>query len=157
MTIRPTDVTLRQVLRSDLPLFFEHQRDPLANELAAFPPRDREAFDAHWDRLLGNETLMIRTILAGGEVAGNVVCFEREGQWEVGYWLGREHWGRGIATAALATFLAEIPQRPLHDRVARHNVGSVRVLEKCGFRVEGSHTAPEDGVEELLLVLPRSA
>ena len=76
---------------------------------------------------------MTRTILADGAVAGNVVSWLQDGERLVGYWIGREHWGRGIATRALAELLREIEERPLYAHVARHNVGSIRVLEKCGF------------------------
>ena len=53
---------------------------------------------------------------------------------EVTYWLGRSFWGRGIASAALALFLAELPVRPLFGRAAATNVASLRVLERSGFR-----------------------
>ena len=52
---------------------------------------------------------------------------------EVTYWLGREFWGRGIATAALQAFLQVDSRRPLRGRAAADNVASIRVLEKCGF------------------------
>lgn len=45
---------------------------------------------------------------------------------------GKEHWG-SVATRALAAFLRLVTERPLHAHVAQHNVGSRRVLEKCGF------------------------
>ena len=70
-------IQLREVHESDLPALFEHQNDPVANEMAAFPPRDREAFMAHWQKVLANPEVITRTIVADGEVAGNVVCFER--------------------------------------------------------------------------------
>jgi RimJ/RimL family protein N-acetyltransferase len=76
----------------------------------------------------------------------------RSGQREVGYWIGSEYWGKGIATRALAAFLEHDRTRPLHARVAKHNVASVRVLEKCGFTVIGEGTG-DDGVEELVLEL----
>jgi RimJ/RimL family protein N-acetyltransferase len=130
-------VELREVKAADLPVLFEHQADPVATELAAFPSREREAFTAHWERILADETVIARTVVADGRVVGNVLSFERDGEREVGYWIGREFWGGGIATAALAAFLEVDNARPLHAGVARHNVGSLRVLEKCGFAVCG--------------------
>jgi len=126
-------VLLRDVTEDDLPLLFEHQFDVHATRMAAFPARDRDAFDRHWAQILGDATVVTRTILADGAVAGNVVSWLQDGERLVGYWIGREHWGRGIATRALAELLGEIEERPLYARVARHNVGSIRVLEKCGF------------------------
>src|SRR5262249_254260 len=40
------------------------------------------------------------TIVADAQVAGHMLCLERDEKREVGYWLGRAYWGRGIATAA---------------------------------------------------------
>src|SRR5580704_590943 len=126
---------LRQVVEADLPLFFEQQRDPEAATMAAFEPREREAFMTHWhDRILGNPESTVRTIDVDGEVAGNIVSWQpTEGERAVGYYLGRAYWGRGVATAALAAFLASHEKRrPLVAIVAEHNVASRRVLEKCG-------------------------
>jgi RimJ/RimL family protein N-acetyltransferase len=130
-------VELRPVQAADLPVLFEHQADPAATEMAAFPTREREAFMAHWERILADETVIARAVVADGRLAGNVVSFEHDGEREVGYWIGREFWGGGIATAALAAFLEVETARPLHAGVARHNAGSLRVLEKCGFAVSG--------------------
>ena len=124
---------LRDVIESDLPVFFEHQRDPEATRMADFPARDREAFDAHWERVLGDETLTAKTIVFEGQVAGNIGSWEQDGRRLVGYWLGKEFWGKGLATKALAELVQELGTRPLYAYVAKTNVGSIRVLEKCGF------------------------
>ena len=140
-------VTLRDVEPADLPVFFEHQRDPVALAMAGLPGRERDAFDEHWARILADDAVHIRTIVAGDDVVGNVLSFERHGRREVGYWIGRHHWGRGIATAALVAFLGEETVRPLHAGVEPQNGGSLRVLEKCGFAVCGE----EDGLVILRL------
>jgi RimJ/RimL family protein N-acetyltransferase len=142
-------VSLRDVTEGDLRIFFEHQYDPEANRMAAFPARDRSAFLAHWTRILGDETITKKTVLFEGQVAGNVVSFEQNGQREVGYWIGRRFWGMGVATAALSAFLELVETRPLYARVAKHNVASIRVLEKCGFEISGEDSGPSDvpGVE----------
>lgn len=124
---------LRDVIESDLPVFFEHQRDPEATRMADFPARDREAFDDHWERVLGDEALTAKTIVFEGQVAGNIGSWEQDGRRLVGYWLGREFWGKGLATKALAELVQELGTRPLYAYVAKTNVGSIRVLEKCGF------------------------
>ena len=69
-------VTLREVTQEDLPIFFEHQLDAEATRMAAFPSRDRDAFMAHWARIMSNETGILNTILADDTVAGNVVYWE---------------------------------------------------------------------------------
>ena len=131
------EVTIRAVREDDLPILFEHQRDPEANAMAGFPPRDREAFMAHWRKILSDPSLVARAIELDGAVAGNIGSFEFEGRREVGYWIDRAVWGRGVATRALAAFLQQETRRPLFAGVAAHNAGSMRVLEKCGFERTG--------------------
>jgi RimJ/RimL family protein N-acetyltransferase len=150
------DVRLRDVVEADLPIFFEHQREPDATRMAAFPARDWEAFQAHWTtKILGDAAVAKKTILFGGQVAGNVVSFERAGTALVGYWIGKEFWGRGIATRALSQFLEAVRTRPLFAHVAKENAGSVRVLEKCGFRLAAEQPPGpgDDGVEEIVMEL----
>jgi len=147
------DVRIRAVEESDLPTFFEHQADPEANRMANFEARDRPAFMAHWAKILRDGADSVRTIVFEGNVAGNIVSWEHDGERDVGYWVGRGYWGKGVATAALSAFLDELHTRPLHAHVATHNRGSIRVLEKCGFEQTGDPTRAHDGVEELLLKL----
>jgi RimJ/RimL family protein N-acetyltransferase len=130
----PMDIRLRDVTSGDIAVFYEHQRDPASSEVAGLYPRDEEAFTAHWERLLQDPSGRKKTIEIDGEVAGQVLSFDSGGQREVGYWLGREYWGKGIATIALSAFLREELTRPLFAHAAKHNVGSIRVLEKCGFQ-----------------------
>jgi RimJ/RimL family protein N-acetyltransferase len=130
-------VHLREVRAGDLPIHFAQQCDPDSNALAAVPARDRRAFDAHWAKLLADPDVVLRTVVADGEVAGSALSFVRDGRRQVGYWIRREHWGRGIATAALGLLLVAVAERPLHATVAAHNAASLRVLEKCGFAVVG--------------------
>lgn len=148
---------LREVADADLPVLFEHQRDPEANRMAALPARDRAAFDAQWREILGDPAVLIRTVELDGDVAGNVLSFDAGGERLVGYWLGREHWGRGIATRALAAFLELERTRPLRAHVADANAGSRRVLEKCGFVVVERRVSRRDGVAEVVLELPAGA
>jgi RimJ/RimL family protein N-acetyltransferase len=155
------ELLLRDVLGDDLPIFFEHQLDHEANFMAAFTakdPTDRDVFMVHWHKILGIETCIIKTILFNGQVAGSVSSYEEEGKPEVTYWLGREYWGKGIATWALKELLAGHSQkRPIYARVAKDNPGSRRVLEKCGFKIisedKGFANARGQEIEELLLEL----
>jgi RimJ/RimL family protein N-acetyltransferase len=121
----------RDVIESDLPIFFEHQRDPEGVRMAAFPSRDHEAFMTHWAKLRRKPSNIIRTILGDGQLTGNIGSWIAEDRRLVGYWIGREFWRRGIATAALASFVAEVKERSLRAFVAKHNVGSIRVLENA--------------------------
>ncbi len=155
------DVRLRAVSEADLPIFFAQQLDPGANHMAAFTsrdPADRAAFMAHWERILSDASIVKRTILCDGQVAGNIGCYQDElDRPEVTYWLGRPYWGRGIATRALAAFMAHVPLRPLYARVAKDNLASRRVLETNGFTVcgedKGYANARGEEVEEFVLRL----
>jgi RimJ/RimL family protein N-acetyltransferase len=148
---------IRDVVEADIPIFFEHQRDPEATRMALFPARDWDAFTAHWQKILANDELTKRTVLFGEEVAGNVVMFDRDEKRLIGYWIGREFWGKGLATKALAELLTEVTERPLHAYVATSNLGSIRVLEKCGFTLVRHETEHDESlgeeVEEALFVL----
>jgi RimJ/RimL family protein N-acetyltransferase len=150
-------VQLRGVQDADLPILFEHQRDPVANQMAAFPARDREAFFAHWAKIRVDPSVTTKTILFDARVVGRIGSFEHNGVRLVGYWIGRGDWGNGITSRALREFLKCDTTRPLHARVAKHNVASIRVLEKCGFSICGEDkTAAETGgeaVEEWILKL----
>lgn len=142
---------------SNLPIFFEQQLDPDATAMAAFPARDRESFMAHWAKIMADDSNILKTILFDGQVAGNIVSWEQSGEREVGYWIGKEFWGKGIATKALAAFLGHVKTRPLYAHVAKHNIASRRVLEKCGFRMFGMEWVldmqGENKVEEFILKL----
>jgi RimJ/RimL family protein N-acetyltransferase len=152
---------LRDVIDEDVPLFFEHQLDREANYMAAFTAKDptnREAFTTHWNKIRTAETVIIKTIIYEGQVAGSVLSYEEDGKPEVSYWLGKEYWGKGIATRALAKFLACVNiTRPIYARTAKDNIGSCRVLEKCGFEItsetKGFANARGKEIEEILLEL----
>ncbi len=158
MSAMITNVVLRDVTVEDLSIFFEQQLDPEANRMAAFTardPTDRDAVMAHWARILGDETVVKKTILFEGQVAGYVVGFEHAGERDVGYWIGKQYWGKGVATRALAAFLGYEQTRPLYARAVKDNAGSLRVLEKCGFTIcgedRGFSNARGEEVEEFIL------
>jgi RimJ/RimL family protein N-acetyltransferase len=150
------EVSLRQVQESDLPIFFEQQLDPEARSMAAFPGRPHNAFMAHWKKVMTEGAAIVRTIIFQGNVAGNIVSWELPGERRLGYWLGKEYWGKGIASAALAQFLEQVRARPLHARVAKHNAASIRVLQKCAFTICGEDKFAGPGGEqgeEFILIL----
>ncbi len=135
------EVRLRDACLTDLPVFYEQQFDPEANRMAAFAARERDAFMCHWTKNLDNQNNIHKTVLWGEEIAGNIVSFMHEGEREIGYWFGQAYWGRGIASRALAQFLAQVPLRPLSAYVAQHNRASLRVLEKSGFTLVAQEPA----------------
>ena len=155
-----SEIYLRRVAESDLPALYEYQWETEANEMAAFPARDSGAFMAHWLKILGDENVVAMAVIVDGCVAGHIGCWTQDGQRLVGYWIGRDYWGRGVATQMLAMFILRVADRPLHAYVVKHNVASIRVLEKCGFTICPKATGvlgeTEDGVEEVVYFLDAS-
>lgn len=134
------NIQLRDVVKSDLPLFFKQQQNPVALQMAAFTvedPQDEIAFHERWTKILSDHQIVAMTILLDGDVAGNIASFPVLQERHISYWIGAEYWGQGVATAALTEFLEGTESRPLYARVARDNPASLRVLEKCGFQLEG--------------------
>lgn len=104
----------------------------------------------------------------GGALAGGIGYTRREDVErvgaEVGYWLGRPFWGRGIATSALGlvtahAFATHPELRRLWAVPFARNAASARVLEKCGYRREGTlrQSAIKDGVvcDQLMYAIVR--
>jgi RimJ/RimL family protein N-acetyltransferase len=153
-------VTLRVVRDSDVPVFWEQVTDERALYLAAVTRGyhyDPAAFKAHWNKVRSDPAVIVRTVLADGEVAGHAAVFGPPGEREVTYWVDRDYWGRGVATAALAALLDLERTRPLHAHAAADNVGSIRVLQKCGFAItsRGRIFAKARGeeIDEVALIL----
>ena len=129
-----TGVRIRPVEPNDLHTLFKFQLDSESNQMAFTHPRSKEEFDSHWEKSLTDPKVVVRAIVAGGSLAGCIACFKSEDKHYIGYWIGKQFWGKGIATAALNLLVAEFDIRPLQSRVAVTNVASIRVLEKCNFR-----------------------
>jgi RimJ/RimL family protein N-acetyltransferase len=155
-------IALRAVESSDLEAFYEHQLDPEGIRMAAFVGKDRKdraVFDAHWAKILKSSQNTNRTIVADGHVTGYVACYPQDDHLEVTYWLGREFWGRGLATEALNQMLRLVVDRPIFAGAATDNLGSLRVLQKCGFKIVGkdkgfAHGRGEDTEEYILRLDP---
>ncbi len=154
------ETVLRDVIDEDLSVFFAQQLDADANRMAAFTsqdPTDKAAFMAHWATIRGDDSVTTKTIVVDGQVAGHVLRFDEAGHPEVSCWLGKDYWGQGIATIALAAFLDHARARPLYARAAKDNVASLRVLQKCGFMIiaedQGFANARGAEVEEYILML----
>jgi RimJ/RimL family protein N-acetyltransferase len=132
-------VELRDATLQDVPAFYRMHADPEANKAGAFTPRKRPAFVKHWKKVLKNRLCLKKAIVADGKVAGYVVSFYRTGtgkpkRREIGYWIGRKFWGRGLATEGLRLLLQVHATRPLYARVAKTNPASLKVALKCGFK-----------------------
>ena len=153
-------VLLRQAVRSDLDHFFQFQLDKEGIYLAAFTPKDpanKEAYIEKFTKLLKDPAINLQAILVDDAIVGSISKFEIEGEAEITYWIDRNYWGKGIASAALDNFLKLENMRPIKGRVAFDNIGSQRVMEKCGFVRIGSDKGFANGrqaeVEEFIYKL----
>ena len=144
-------IQLREIRDADVPILFAHQSDSEANAMAAFPARDEQAFREHLARVLADRANIIRAITSDDVVVGQIGSWDDGDQRNVFYWIGREYWGKGFATAGLSPFLAVDTTRPLWVHVAEHNVGSQRVAEHCGFVFD--HEEKADDVTERIFRL----
>ncbi|MFZ1023215.1 MAG: GNAT family N-acetyltransferase [Thermoplasmata archaeon] len=157
------ELVLREVSETDLPILVEFETNLEGRWMAAFgakDPIDRETVLQHWRKLLRDDSAVVRTIVLEGKVAGYVLRAELLGKPCVAYWIGNEFWGKGVATRALREFLRQVELRPIYARVAKDNIASRRVLEKCGFTAYGEEhnyaNARQMEIDELLFILPRS-
>ena len=142
-------ISLRAITEADLPTLYENQRDPEATEMVGFPARELEAFLAHRAKTEADPTNESRAIMVGETLAGDIVSWAQDGERRIGYWIGKQYWGRGVASAALKAFVAELTERPLYADVLKTNTGSIRVLEKAGFRLLGEdELGPDPDPEE---------
>jgi RimJ/RimL family protein N-acetyltransferase len=143
-------IHLRPPTPADIPAMFQMQLDPEANRLAGTKPRTRETFDIIWAKILGDPNtppdpaVTPRIILLDeATLVGMINIFPRDGRDFVGYWIHRDHWGRGIAGRALALLLADFPRRPVFAQVVAHNAASLRALERNGFTIISREFSPE--------------
>ena len=136
-------VSIRPTTAADLPTIYQNQIDEESNALARTKPHSAEKFKTIWEKVISDPAIESRVIIEEGQVVGVINCFKVNGQDSIGYWIGRPHWGRGVATRGLSLMLEEVKRRPLYASATRSNAASVRVLERCGFRLTGYHTGEE--------------
>ncbi len=137
-------IALRPVEDSDYDVLFDQMRDPESVWMAAFSaghPDDKTAFHRHMTKQRNSPDITLRAVTCDGQLVGSIASFVFQGQTEVTYWIDRAAWGRGIASRALTLFLDLVPTRPLDAHVASDNTGSLRVLQKAGFKVIGTETS----------------
>lgn len=155
-----SEIILRQTETNDLERFFIFQLDEEANYLAAFTsenPADKTAYLQKYTKLLNDTTVNMRTIMVDNVIAGSISKFEMEGEAEITYWIDKKFWGKGVATKALEDFLSIENTRPIYGRVAFDNLGSQKVLERCGFvkvgKDKGFANARQTEIEEFIYKL----
>ena len=140
---------LRPLADDDLDRLFVWENDDRAVKMAAFTradSSDRRSFDAHYHRIRDNPECTVYAVDDDGVLVGTVGSFPSEVGREVTYWIDPGQWGRGLASAALRSFLDVEPTRPLFARVAEHNAGSAKVLRRAGFVQVGAERSWAEGL-----------
>jgi RimJ/RimL family protein N-acetyltransferase len=142
------NISLRKTTVADLPTLFRQQLDAESNVMAGTKPYTEGVYHARLRQILADANVIPMVIVEGAAetIVGTISCFQRDGQDMVGYWIDRSHWGRGIASRALAMFIREVippSRRPLHAHVVTDNAPSIRVLTKCGFRPASTFAGEE--------------
>ncbi|MCP4442282.1 MAG: GNAT family N-acetyltransferase [Aureispira sp.] len=135
-----SELVLRKTITTDLDTLFNNQLDEESNYMAAFTakdPTDKDAYMAKWTKIVVNDAVNMQTILLEDKIVGSILHFDAGEETFVAYGIGKDFWGKGIASAALAKFLKLSPKRPLFAQTVFDNLGSQRVLEKNGFVVIG--------------------
>ena len=160
MTNNKLNIKLRPTEISDLNNLFQFQLDKEGGYLAAFMPKDptdKSAYINKQTKLLNDPTVNNQTIIFDNTIVGSIARFVMEGYTEITYWIDRKFWGHGIATTALNAFLKIELTRPIYGRVAFDNLGSQKVLEKCGFKKIGTDkgfaNARQTEIEEFIYKL----
>jgi len=141
-------VTLRKWKRSDVDALAKiannkNIADSL-RDLFPFPYKKKDA--KTWiENVKKDEPQANFCIEADGLVAGSIGFVLKEDVYrknaEVGYFIGEEFWGRGIATEAIRQIMEHIQNNfdvvRIYAEVFEHNIASMKALEKNGFHLEG--------------------
>jgi [ribosomal protein S5]-alanine N-acetyltransferase len=148
MLIKTKHFTLRPFRKSDLPSFVNHINDKVIaarTNAIPYPYTIKHAEDwyhkiCNRSRRKGSRALEL-AIVIDGEAAGCIAIFPKGHTAEIGYWLGRAYWGRGIMTEAVKAITKygfdELGLIRIHASTFPQSKASMRVLEKAGYKFEG--------------------
>ena len=150
MEVRIRDFLIREWRRGDEVSLVRHANNPkVAGKLRDIFPHpytlaDAERWIAHAG---GRNPTTDFALVVNGEAIGGIGLTPKEDvdrrSVEIGYWLGEDHWGKGIATAAVRAIsdyaFANFDVCRIYATVFESNPASIRVLEKAGYSCEGRH------------------
>ncbi len=140
-----SESTLRDLRHEDFEVIFSYHCEAEAVAMSGVDRRDRAAYRERWGKFMADPRVVKKAVLQGGEVAGYIVCFDRDGRRELGYWIGKKFWGQGLASRAVKTFLEQVRERPLWAVILESHVASLAVAEKAGFSPAGEVVLAEEG------------
>jgi len=135
---------------------YANDREVWINLRERFPHPYTEGDAQRWlEYSCGEPTAVQWAIEVDGEAVGGI-GLEPQGDIErisaeIGFWLGRAFWGRGLMTQAVSAVSEWALNQPqclrLYASVLEWNPASMRVLEKAGYQCEGRlrRSAIKDG------------
>ncbi|MBF7074445.1 GNAT family N-acetyltransferase [Glaciecola sp. MH2013] len=139
---------LREFVEQDRDRLLDILNDPeVTRFLSSKIPAPYTFQDASWWIDVGSKLGYINAIEIDGTLVGCIGVdqgdFEYYRSGEIGYWLDRQHWNKGIMTKAVHEFVSKIfnttEMTRIFASVFSGNTGSMKLLTKCGFEQEGIH------------------
>ena len=140
--IRTERLVLKKLKQNDIQsLVFEIGEWEVAKWLSRVPYPYTENDAEDWLGIVIQQELSLNIFECNVLVGGIGLEIDDDGYYEFGYWLGRQHWGKGYATEAAKGFLNYVAKElNLKNIMATHikgNDASAKVLKKLGFRAKG--------------------
>ena len=152
--LRTERLALRVLRTDDAPALHRLINDwEVAKTLARVPfPYRRELADAWiastWAQIAAGEAWHLAVTGADDALLGgaSLTLDRRGGRAELGYWIGRRHWGSGLGQEAVVCLarwaLHDLGVEVVHASALRDNARSIALLRRLGFRDTGEGTQP---------------
>lgn len=150
LTIIRANYKLRRWHPADAPSLVKHANNPnVAGNLRDGFPYPYTLPDAKsWlEDANENQDNTILALEVNGEAVGGIGLHGLKDVYrynaEVGYWLSEKYWGKGLMSDAVSVMVDYAFTRKswlrIFATIFEHNLSSMRVLEKCGFKKEAIH------------------
>lgn len=148
MRLQPTMITLRDYAETDIESLLVLANNKQVSRFLVYTfPYPYTRADAEWWLSTGvkAEGTVTKAIEYNGDFVGSVGLTLQVG-WrdhlaEIGYWLGAPYWGKGIATQVAQQMtdyaFSDLKLQKLYAPILAPNKASMRVVEKCGYELEG--------------------
>ena len=140
--IRTERLVLKKPRHNDKQLIVSQIGDwEVAKWLSTVPHPYTENDADEWIRTYSRKELTFNIFESDSLVGGVGLTHHEDDYYELGYWLGRGHWGQGFATEACRGLLHyaidEISRRNFKSSYMKGNDDSAKVLKKLGFKITG--------------------
>ena len=148
LPLKTPRLEIREFTADDFRALHACASDPLVTRFFSWGPNTESETREFLERVVQaapqrpREHYVFAVVLLGyGLVGGCFLDRRRDREFEIGYYLRRDHWNQGLATetvGALVPFgFCDLGAHRLYARVDPENPASARVLASVGFRIEG--------------------